>query len=92
MSRRIKPQKIIFVHRPVSTYTQPLVIAKRNLVRWTAGAALLVCAAGCGGVSATKSISPLDFILPGLIQNHSTPPAPAGTDTNSVARLAQVSK
>lgn len=29
---------------------------------------------GCGGVSASKSISPLDFILPGLTENPKRPP------------------
>ena len=31
--------------------------------------------AGCSGVRYSKSVSPLDFILPGLMQN--TPPSPA---------------
>jgi hypothetical protein len=31
-------------------------------------AALLLVAAGCGGISASKSVSPLDFFLPGLLQ------------------------
>ena len=37
--------------------------------RWRAGWLVLlplVLTAGCGGFSATKSISPLDFLLPGL--------------------------
>ena len=37
-------------------------------------AVLLVATAllsGCSGISATKSISPLDFLLPGLLKNDS---------------------
>jgi len=30
--------------------------------------ALLLLAAGCGGINASKSISPLDFFLPGLLK------------------------
>ncbi len=43
----------------------------------------LVLTAGCGGFSATKSISPLDFLLPGL-HMRVDPPQPAisqGTNT-----------
>ena len=50
---------------------------------------------GCSGLAVSKSISPLDFLLPGLLQND--PPAPATQEvTNAVAcryvsplRLAQ---
>lgn len=35
--------------------------------------ALLMCV-GCSGINASKSVSPLDFILPGLMRN--TPPLP----------------
>jgi hypothetical protein len=30
---------------------------------------LLAVSAGCSGIHASKSVSPLDFILPGLIKN-----------------------
>lgn len=51
-------------------------------------ATLLVMAAtlggGCSGINATKSVSPLDFLLPGLLQN--TPQSPVVPDgTNVVA-------
>jgi len=36
--------------------------------------ALLTLTAGCGGINASKSVSPLDFILPGLMK---ATPAPA---------------
>jgi hypothetical protein len=39
---------------------------------------------GCSGINATKSVSPLDFLLPGLHMRND-PPAPATPDlTNSV--------
>jgi hypothetical protein len=37
--------------------------------------ALLALGAGCSGIHASKSISPLDFILPGLMK-HEPAPAP----------------
>ena len=39
--------------------------------------ALAVLASGCSGINATKSISPLDFLLPGLMQNTPAQPEPA---------------
>jgi hypothetical protein len=43
---------------------------------------------GCGGFRASKSVSPLDFILPGLLQNWpATPVMPP--ETNTVPLLAQ---
>ena len=42
-------------------------------------AAVSSLATGCSGISATKSVSPLDFILPGL----------TGTDTNQEPPVAQ---
>ena len=32
---------------------------------------------GCGGINASKSVSPLDFFLPGLIKNDAPTNAPA---------------
>jgi hypothetical protein len=34
---------------------------------------LVLCCTGCGGLNASKSISPLDFLLPGLMK--ADPPA-----------------
>jgi len=42
---------------------------------------------GCGGIQASKTISPLDFFLPGIMQNApSKPPVPGVT--NSAPLLA----
>ena len=47
-------------------------------------------ASGCSGINASKSISPLDFFLPGLMQN--CPPSPVVPfDTNTIPLLAQAS-
>jgi hypothetical protein len=35
--------------------------------------ALALGTSGCGGISATKSVSPLDFIMPGIMK--ASPPA-----------------
>jgi hypothetical protein len=40
------------------------------------GAALLTLTAGCGGINASKSVSPLDFFLPGLLQADPPPAQP----------------
>ena len=43
--------------------------------------ALLMCV-GCSGINVSKSVSPLDFILPGLMRNNPpTPPVPSGANT-----------
>lgn len=58
------------------------IVAKKRLVfivrsvkwnwKWLRAAGLLAVVAlgaGCSGINASKSVSPLDFILPGLIKN-----------------------
>jgi len=58
-----------------------------NLNRGAALLALIaVVGSGCSGIHATKSISPLDFILPGLL--HYAPPLPM--NRNSALELAPV--
>ena len=72
------------------------IVAKKRLVfivrtvkwnwKWLRAAGLLAVVAlgaGCSGIHASKSVSPLDFILPGLIKNDSPakdsqPAAPPG--------------
>jgi len=51
---------------------------------------LAMLAVGCGGINASKSVSPLDFILPGLIKTGPQPTNPPATSTNSVQVVAQV--
>jgi hypothetical protein len=47
-------------------------------------------ATGCSGINASKSVSPIDFLLPGLMQN--SPPSPVSPiKTNTLPLLAQAS-
>ena len=47
--------------------------------------ALSLCVGGCGGISASHTVSPLDFLMPGIMRNDTLPatnapaafPAPA---------------
>ena len=48
-------------------------------LRLAAIPALCLLAAGCGGFSATKSISPATFLLPGLMQADPPPAHPEST-------------
>jgi hypothetical protein len=43
-----------------------------KLLRLAFCPAFLLLAAGCGGINASRTVSPLDFFLPGLLQ--ATPP------------------
>jgi hypothetical protein len=47
--------------------------------------ALGLVTGGCGGFSASKTVSPLDFLLPGIIKNNPTPTtnAPVASSDNS---------
>ena len=50
------------------------------------GVALIgVVATGCGGINASKSISPLDFLLPGLHLRNDAPVPLAPGATNALA-------
>jgi hypothetical protein len=51
-------------------------------------AAIAFVVSGCSGINASKSISPLDFLLPGLMQNVPSPPV-MPTATNPLPGLAQ---
>ncbi|MGD0538820.1 MAG: hypothetical protein ABSC03_14380 [Verrucomicrobiota bacterium] len=51
---------------------------------------VLAAGGGCGGISASKSVSPLDFLLPG-VRLRTPPPRPTlPGDTNAVFLLARV--
>jgi hypothetical protein len=65
-------------------------MTKRKLVQAVGCAILTVCTAGCGGINASHSVSPLDFLLPGLIENRPAPANPPASATNAVAVVAQV--
>ncbi len=60
---------------------------KARAARW--GLLLVVAAlcGGCSGINASKSVSPLDFLLPGLHMRNDTP-APA-TPTNNIPLVCQ---
>lgn len=52
--------------------------------------AILLIGAGCGGIAATQSISPLMFLLPGIGQNKTPAPvAPSKPQAEPVRVLAQ---
>lgn len=51
-------------------------------------ALLATVGTGCSGIHASQSISPLDFILPGLMQNRPPTPEPL-QDSTAAIRLAQ---
>ncbi|MCX6924899.1 MAG: hypothetical protein NT154_17055 [Verrucomicrobia bacterium] len=51
---------------------------------------LALIAAGCSGINASHAVSPLDFFMPGLLQNHPASPI-LPLETNSVTLLAQAS-
>jgi len=50
-----------------------------KVLRLAVISALLSTAAGCGGITASKSISPATFLLPGLMQADPPPAQPEGT-------------
>jgi hypothetical protein len=74
----LRSSRVAFAARP-SFLSPPNVLAF---------AFIAAAATGCSGINASKSISPLDFILPGLTEH--CPPAPAlPIQTNTVPLLAQ---
>lgn len=60
------------------------------MFRLTGCVALLVLAAGCSGINATKSISPLDFFLPGLLKTEPQPDRPEVPQARSATTVAQI--
>jgi hypothetical protein len=55
--------------------------APPGLWRWLVVLAVIVVS-GCSGINASKSVSPLDFLIPGLHgQTEPAAPAPPGTNT-----------
>jgi len=70
----------------------PLVTRRLPLVLGHVFALVLLAAlaTGCSGINASKSFSPLDFILPGLMQ-HSPPSPVIPLQNNTATLLAQAS-
>jgi len=54
-------------HRDELTYNQQVRIS-RNLLFLALLAASSALLAGCGGLSAAQTVSPLDFLLPGILK------------------------
>jgi hypothetical protein len=50
-----------------------------KILRLSVLPALLLFVAGCGGISATKSISPASFLIPGFIKATPRPAYPEST-------------
>jgi len=62
-----------------------------KLLRFASYLALLLLVAGCGGINASKSVSPLSFFLPGLMKadpppTHPDQPMPAADPAKQVAQ------
>jgi len=59
-------------------------------VRLAIAATGLLLGAGCSGINATKTISPLDFLLPGILQADPPPAQPDGqTPAEQPTEVAQ---
>jgi len=61
-----------------------------KIVRVAACGSLLSLLAGCSGINASKSVSPIDFLLPGagqLLHMQNTPPQPVPGTNNTLAAL-----
>ncbi len=65
----------------------------RRLARAAIAVAGAVLCAGCSGINASKSVSPLDFLLPGLMYNCPAtvplPESPTNVPAASTVALAQ---
>jgi len=68
-------------HRAEVFYTSQVRLNPKFICLCGLAASLALVTAGCGGISASRSVSPLDFFLPGILKND----APA--TTNSVAAV-----
>ncbi len=66
-----------FVAKTFTTSIVPPVKWNWKCIRMAAVLAVLGCSAGCSGIHASKSVSPLDFLMPGLMKND----APASLET-----------
>jgi hypothetical protein len=65
-----------------------------KILRLTLSGGFLVLTAGCSGINASKSVSPLDFLLPGaghFMHMQNTPPSQAVPGTNCTFAALQPS-
>jgi hypothetical protein len=61
-----------------------------KIVRVAACGSLFSLVAGCSGINASKSVSPLDFLIPGaghFLHMQNTPPQPVPGTNNTFAAL-----
>ena len=78
--------------RIAKVMTTPIVASVNWNWKWARLAAALVIlagGAGCSGINYSKSVSPLDFILPGLMQNTPANPDDAISPSQPPQILAQ---
>jgi hypothetical protein len=62
-----------------------------KILRLTILPVVLLCLTGCGGFTASKSISPASFLLPGLLQAD-PPPAPPDSTLPAVEPGTEVAQ
>ena len=68
--------------------TRPSPLATGHALAFALMAAMVT---GCSGINASKSVSPIDFLLPGLLQNCPASPG-MPIETNTAPVLTQVSQ
>src|SRR5438067_11651101 len=68
------------------SYSWPLVRLNWKTLRMAIAAAGLLLGVGCSGINASKSISPLDFLLPGILKVDPPPAQPDGTSPAEQAK------
>lgn len=63
----------------------------RNGLVGLLAAGVMISSTGCGGIAASRSVSPATFLLPGFIRNETPKPAVPlnGSATNSVLVAAR---
>jgi hypothetical protein len=75
-----------YLEIPVAIVPNHTIVHAMTLDRLIKQAGLALClvvlTVGCSGISASKSFSPASFLLPGLMQNTPTCPAPLDLTTN----------
>jgi hypothetical protein len=75
-----------FVGSPRTASIVPPVKRNWKLFQLAGIVAVTTLGAGCSGIHASKSISPLDFILPGLMKNES----PASQESTPILPLGEL--